>query len=251
MDTDIISIEEPAPRPWGFWATIGFTVAIVIAEVLIQIVAVVGFLVVATVAHHTVDAHSLGSNGLLLAIVTVVSIPVALGLVVLFVRLRKGMTLKDYLCFRHPRSSRYSTWCLILLAFVLLSDSLSVVLGKPIVPPFMSDAYATAGFMPLLWFTLIVVAPVGEEILFRGFLFKGLEASRVGGAGAVIVSSLGWAAMHIQYDWYGLLSVGAMGLLVGIARLRSQSILLPIFLHAVSNLIATVEAAVFVGMVVR
>ena len=45
-------------------------------------------------------------------------------------------------------------------------------------PAVWAQTYASAGSLPLLLLALVVVAPIFEETLFRGFLFRGLAASR-------------------------------------------------------------------------
>jgi len=134
---------------------------------------------------------------------------------------------------------------MVLLLLVVLSDALTVSLGRPIVPPFMVNAYQTAGFVPLFWFALIVAAPLAEESLFRGFLFEGIFHSRLGAAGAVILSALAWASIHLQYDLYGVATIFVSGLLLGYARLKTGSLYPTLFLHGLMNLIATVEVVVF------
>jgi membrane protease YdiL (CAAX protease family) len=94
---------------------------------------------------------------------------------------------------------------------------------------------------PLLWFALMVMAPLSEEILFRGFVFKGLQNSRVGAIGAILIANIVWSAMHAQYDAYGIAQVFIAGLLLGAARLKTNSIYVPIAMHSFMNLIATVE----------
>jgi uncharacterized protein len=47
--------------------------------------------------------------------------------------------------------------------------------------------------LPLLWFTFVVAAPAGEEIMFRGFLYRGwIQSQRFVVPGVVIISAL-WA----------------------------------------------------------
>ena len=55
--------------------------------------------------------------------------------------------------------------------------------GRAIVPPFVIDAYRSArdsGTIWLLVIALVIAAPLTEEIVFRGFMYRGLAASRVG-----------------------------------------------------------------------
>jgi hypothetical protein len=131
------------------------------------------------------------------------------------------------------------------LAFIACTDGLTYLLRGRIVPPFMIDVYETARFVPLLWFAVVAVAPITEELFIRGFLFQGVVRSRLGPAGAIVLSALGWAAMHTQYDLFGITTIVLGGLLLGYARLRSRSLYVPIAMHVVQNLVATVEVMVY------
>jgi hypothetical protein len=134
-------------------------------------------------------------------------------------------------------------WLAAVVAFSLASDALTWMLGKPIVPEFMRAVYGSAESKGSLWFALILAGPVFEEALFRGFLITGLSASRLGGSGAIMVSSLAWALIHQQYDAYGIATIFALGILLGTARVKSGSLVTPIAMHMVMNLVATLEAA--------
>ena len=98
----------------------------------------------------------------------------------------------------------------------------------------------------LFWFTVVVTAPVAEEIIFRGFLFRGWSESRIGAVGTLILTSLIFASLHTQYNFTGRVEIFGFGLLLGLARWRSGSTLLVILMHAAWNVavIATVALSV-------
>src|SRR5262249_34829832 len=154
------------------------------------------------------------------------------GLAYLFSRIRNGRDATLYLGFRAFPGKALLRWSIAFLVLIALSDSLTVLLGRPIVPPFMQEAYQRSGFLPLLWFALMVAAPLAEETLFRGFLFEGIFRSKLGAPGAIIVSALWWALIHVQYDWYGIATVFAAGLLLGWIRLKTGSLYPTLFLHS-------------------
>ena len=78
-------------------------------------------------------------------------------------------------------------------------------------------------------------------MLFRGFLFKGLQKSFLGGLGAVVVSSVVFAVIHIQYGFAVIVFLlFPMALLLGYARLKSNSLILPILLHSFNNLLTCI-----------
>jgi membrane protease YdiL (CAAX protease family) len=112
------------------------------------------------------------------------------------------------------------------------------------------ELYRNAGVRPLLWLAIVVAAPVAEEFIFRGFLFTGLRGLGLSGwrnLAAVVATAGVWAGIHFQYDAFGVASVFLGGLLLGYARLRTGSLWLCIVLHAIMNLVATVEVEVMLA----
>jgi uncharacterized protein len=90
--------------------------------------------------------------------------------------------------------------------------------------------------------------PLFEEIFFRGFLFAGFQSSRLGNTGAILLTSFAWTVIHLQYEIYEMSIVFVLGIVLGIARLMTQSLYVPIAIHAVANLLATIELVVYLGL---
>ena len=67
-----------------------------------------------------------------------------------------------------------------------------------------------------------------------------------GGWGAILLTSTLWSVIHVQYDLYGVANIFAAGLLLGYARLKTNSILPTILMHALMNLAATIQVAALV-----
>lgn len=90
----------------------------------------------------------------------------------------------------------------------------------------------------MLWLALLAIsvgAPVSEELLFRGFLLPALARSRLGFAGAALLTTAAWTALHFSYSVYGLLEVFLIGLYFSWLLWRTGSLWLPIVCHAVYN----------------
>ncbi len=242
--------DEVKAKPWGVWATLGFSAIIVAFFSALQFVVVIAFISFAKAKHPELDlevyAKSLSSNGFLIAIATIVTGLMCTPLTLLFARLRKNISLKDYIGFREPSKSEWVRWLLVLAALLFLSDMTSFLLHQPIVPRFMVEAYETVFFLPALLFAIIIVAPIFEEIFFRGFLFQGIRYSRLGPVGAVGITSLLWAVIHLQYDVYGMATIFVLGLLFGIARFKTDSIHLVMVMHSLASLVATMETILYV-----
>jgi len=96
----------------------------------------------------------------------------------------------------------------------------------------------------LIWISVVIVAPISEELAFRGFIFRGLSVSWLGVSGTLIATSAAWASMHVQYDAYTLAQIFLIGLLLGWIRWASGSTLLTILLHMLANLTACIQAAI-------
>ncbi|MDU4093442.1 MAG: CPBP family intramembrane glutamic endopeptidase [Pantoea sp.] len=102
-----------------------------------------------------------------------------------------------------------------------------------------------------LWMLLlsaVLLAPIFEEILFRGFLLQVflLWAPRSRFA-SIMLTSLLFAVMHTQYiHWQTLAVLTLFSVLLCYARLRANGLLLPVLLHMLNNLIALLPSIWFV-----
>jgi hypothetical protein len=245
--------EPPAPpRPavWGPWASLGLTLAV-------TAVYAVGQLMVASVlvAVETAWAGAGGARfapgglaanpGLLTVVAVCAAAPVATALVLLLAALRGPVV--RYLALVWPRWKPALLWAAAVAGFLWAYDVVGARLGRPPVPDFMLEIYKTAGPMPPLWLALVVMAPLIEETLFRGFLIRGLAASRLEATGAVALSALLWAGIHLQYDLYDMTGIFLLGLLFGAMRLATGSTLLPMAIHAGVNAFAILQVGWLVG----
>jgi membrane protease YdiL (CAAX protease family) len=131
-----------------------------------------------------------------------------------------------------------------LVAVIAIGDALLLLSGRDLVTSFQTQSYATAaaeGWLVPMAAAAIILAPAGEEVMFRGFLFRGWARSERSAWPAIVVISILWAVLHVQYDWAGMLQIFIVGLFLGWIRWRSGSTLLTFVLHALFNLEATVE----------
>ena len=183
-------------------------------------------------------------NGYLLSVTTFVTTVVGCALIVAVIKLKKASVLTEYLCIRWVSLRILLRWIGLLAGLIVVSDSITTLLGRPIVPPFMSAVYATANPLWMIWIAVIIAGPLLEETFFRGFLFKGFESSFIGPIGAILVTAGLWAAIHVQYDAYGVANIFCAGVLLGAARVFTKSLVVPFGLHAVANLVATIETAI-------
>lgn len=169
--------------------------------------------------------------------------PVAVAVLMLAVRL-KGADQAEYLGLGWPRLRSVTVGIIGILVIIGLTDALLFATGRAIVSPFQVVSYTTAaaeGWLPALWAATVLVAPAGEEIMFRGFLFRGFVRPERSAWPAIVVISLLWAGPHLQYDWTGIAEIFVAGLFLGWVRWRSGSTLLTFLLHALFNLEGMME----------
>jgi membrane protease YdiL (CAAX protease family) len=128
-------------------------------------------------------------------------------------------------------------------------DATLYLSGRDVVTPFQLQSYTTAaaaGWLAAMFAAAILIAPAGEEAVFRGFLFRGWVRSPRSVWPGIIVISILWAILHIQYDWAGVLQIFVIGLFLGWMRWRSGSLVLTFLLHALFNLEGTLETLAFI-----
>lgn len=107
-----------------------------------------------------------------------------------------------------------------------------------------SNPYRNFGTEEMFYFSIIAVfvAPFVEEILFRGFIQPAM-IERLGKIGGILLTAMIFGVSHSQYAEYdsALISVTAVGLILGITRDKTGSIIPCIIAHLLNNLIASVS----------
>jgi membrane protease YdiL (CAAX protease family) len=237
---------RPKNPRWGVWSTLLWMALIGVIYTLAQLVTALGFLAWWPTAYpdQPLVMRDLGSNGPLLGVVTLAATIAVLGMVVLAVRL-SHVSMREYLALRWP-SWRNLGICLgLTLLLLMASDFVTTQSGHDAIPDFMAGIYessrdAGVGFFFLLAFTLIVLAPLGEEIVFRGFFYRGLS-SGLGPFAAIIITAATWSALHAQYELFFMAQIFAFGIFLGWIRWRSQSLILAMILHAAINALALLQ----------
>jgi len=226
-------------QPWGRWSTLGLGVVALLAGQIAALAAMTWWFDT-NVAH----LPDFSSDGGAVAIVIIVSTPVQVLLLAIFAWV-KGASATDYLGLTVPRRSDVIVGIGCVIVLLAAGDALSWLIGHNVVTQFQTDIYRTAaaaGWLPLLWFAVVVLTPIGEETLFRGFLFRGWLKSPRDVWPVIAVTALLWALIHVQYDWYVIGQVFVSGLLLGWLRWVSGSTVLTIMLHGLINIEGMAEA---------
>jgi len=240
----------PQKRLWGFWPTIGLSVAILAAYFAVQ----AGVLLIVFIIRlysgelpFMEAVEMLATDGLASSLATIVAAPFGLLLTAVFIRLRGGIRVADYLDFKPISKKAILLLGLVFFAMLALATMAGEFLGDDGNTGFTVDLYRNGGLLPLLWMAIVFMAPVFEEVFFRGFMFVGLRASRLGTIGTIIITSFCWAILHIQYNLFGIIQILIMGLILGTVRHKTNSIWSPIIIHILWNAAVMVSVALYIS----
>lgn len=161
----------------------------------------------------------------------------AFGLVIL------GATLRSGVGFREPYPLAAASARVLILTAVLILGTVILLsevdnLTRLVFPPPAALAEAFEGLLdtrtrPISsFFLLVVVAPVTEEVLFRGLILRGFLAN-YSKRSAILLSALLFAVMHTN-PWQ-FISTFVAGVLLAWLLIETGSLLPCLFAHAVAN----------------
>ena len=178
---------------------------------------------------------------LTLSISVLVSLPVLLAVLWLAIKKRKGPRFSQYLALRKFCPRQFLLWASVLAGVLFGGDRLLQWAGDASGEIFMHDLMDSGKFLGPLAAAVTLAAPLGEELLFRGFMFRGIADSRAGWIAAILIPNVFWVVLHVQYSWPTMAVIFAMGIVLGMARRFSGSVALPIALHFLWNGFATLS----------
>jgi len=219
-------------RPWGRFSTLALGAVVLIVGQTVALAALVWWY-----GLPISKLPDLAGDGISVSIIIFVSTPIELVLLAMLAQ-RTGATASEYLAWRLPRRADVIIGVLCTIGFIILANVVSWLAGRDLITSFQDDIYTTAavrGWLPLLWLAVVIVTPIGEETLFRGFLFQGWFREPKDVWPAIILTSVVFALMHVQYDWFVIGQVFGFGVLLGWMRWVSGSTLLTMVLHALIN----------------
>ena len=85
----------------------------------------------------------------------------------------------------------------------------------------------------LLIIAIAIIAPIGEELLFRGFLQQFLEQHWKDITRAILITSLFFSIIHMNPYWF--IQIYILGIMLGFLSWKTNSIFPPLILHALNN----------------
>lgn len=215
-------------RPWGAWISIAWVVA-----------ALALWLLVSFWIEHLPSLPP--SMDFVLASLSWAIAPAVLVIAVLIRRL----SIASYMAWTVPRLRDALIAAGVALVAIFGIGVLDYVLGGGTSIGVDAGAYrqylasggTPLGFM-LNSYGAWIYAPIVEETVFRGFLWRGLAASQLGNWGAWLLTSVFFAASHTVYyaNPGGIIVVAILGLMLGLVRWHTGSSTAGMITHCLFNL---------------
>jgi len=224
-------------RPWGWFTTLVLGAIALLAGQLMGMAALIGWY-----GFDLRNVPVLSQHGGAIIVFIFVSAPVQVVILALAAGYKGNIS--EYLGYKLPRRGEVVLCVAILAAMIVIGNSMSWLAGRSIVDRFQTDIYQAAsdvGQLPLLLAAVVVLIPIGEETLFRGFLMRGWLRPPRSAWPVILTTAVLFAIIHVQYDWFLIGQVFAFGTLFGWARWATGSTLLTILLHALVNLEGMLE----------
>lgn len=185
----------------------------------------------------------LDSDGTVLSISVVLNL-LAIILFVFFILKIRKKSFTDYLHFR-PFSLKITLMSFGLWIVYLIASATLFHLTNHQPMDFLDVYFQSANPRWLLFLGIILLAPIYEELIFRGLIWRAIAeqfvSDRRGAIIASIISGVLFASIHLQYDFYELGTIFVLALVLGFARYRSGSILLPIAIHIANNALSMTQ----------
>lgn len=240
----------PAPKRLALFSRVGvllLIIGMVIAFFVSQLIGVyiAGRLLLPVAQTLTLgDIFYLGSNnGTVVSISLIVSLLLLSTLSVLVIQLRGGNS-RQYLALKPFSLATGIGFLGLLLLFMIASQALTFLLdAEP--SAFVAPLYSSVSSVWLLVVAIVIIAPLYEELVFRGILwsaiaeqFAGPNSKLSGAVIASIVTSVIFAVIHLQYGVYEISTIVLLALIFCYARFKSGSLLLPMLMHIINNGVA-------------
>ncbi|MGJ5207974.1 CPBP family intramembrane glutamic endopeptidase [Bradyrhizobium sp. HKCCYLR20261] len=237
------------PRTLGFWRTLLWGLLIIVVFFIGQLTPIGYFLLrhegpIDSLAQFEVAMIQIASRSLTVSLSAIMGVPAIL-IPIYFAIRHTRMSFVDYLGLRWTSWKNFAFGVIGMVVILGCWELATQLAGhEEKSSSFMVDLLKTARGDGVVWLLVIafcVAAPVSEELMARGFLYRGWSDSFLRVPGAILLSSAVWTVLHLQYDWFALLNVFSLGVWFGYLRYRTHSLYLTMVLHGLNNLAATIQ----------
>lgn len=230
--------------PWGVWTAVLYTVFLYLAaQIAVGLVAAI-ILQLSGVGVERVQSIMTESILLNAALIVGTQIVIAIGVILFMRRRNRSLRAIGVDRFRTNYIGRAFVWYIVY--FLLYLAVLSVL--SRFIPALMTDQKQDFGFgdpsktleLLAIGFTLVVMPPLVEELLFRGFLYTSLR-QKMSFISSAVLTSLIFAVGHLQIGndapllWAAALDTFILSLVLCHLREKTGSLWPGIIIHMIKN----------------
>lgn len=240
--------DGPPPLPvnikesWNGWWTLLWGAVIMMTWFTIQGIVLTAFYMMKGPSKDPVRTmEALQYNGDVLGAVTLISAVIVCPLCWILGHLKTGWNGWEYLGFRKVGILKILFWIGVTFLIGLAFNFVGPYLGVDESPEFTKRVAASSQYPILLILGVSLGAPFIEEFIFRGLLFRGWRDSKMSVWPTIILTSLIWTSLHVQYGIIILTWLFLLGVVIGYARQKTGSIWVPIAMHAFNNALASLQ----------
>lgn len=169
-------------------------------------------------------------------LIKVLTIPLAIVIALVVLTIKK-LPIKEYFGLKIPSRKESIFWLLLFLPIFAIGEIyyFGTGLNEGRIWEYSLDV------MIVRIIGIVILAPVCEELIYRGVLFQAISKSKMGYIGAVILTTVLFTASHFQYGIADLATIFVDALYWGWVRYKTGSTILPIVMHIFNNSISVVE----------
>jgi CAAX protease family protein len=220
----------PAPEPRsGIAARVTWTPGMAFAGILAALIGAIVLSIPIAIADPNIGANTLAQ---LIQTVALIGAPLAIAY-----RSAGRISLRDALerlGLRSFKPSAFGWMGVAVLAYLVIATLCYVV-----IKPHQDDIAADFGPLPLQILMIAILAPLSEELSFRGFLFGGLR-SRLPSLAAALISGALFGALHAPGGIGVVPQLIAFGTILALLYEKTGSIVPGLLLHALNNTVGLI-----------
>jgi hypothetical protein len=164
-----------------------------------------------------------------------------------FVKRKAPGRVLSYFSFNSFSWLSFAFWQLTMVGIYFFTNYIAEIANveEPEFMRYMKDILSSQSFFNLfmMFIALVIAAPFFEEMMFRGFMFRGIISSKQKTPGAILLPAVIWSLIHIQYEFVWISLIFLMGIVFGLARYQTGSIITVISMHALNNLLSFLDVS--------
>jgi membrane protease YdiL (CAAX protease family) len=233
-----------APRMWGYWDLLYFVLFAVPAIFFVAIICAAGFMGLNLLLGWDLGLENVRVQAPLVIVIQLFWWLLVFGYIYVIVTSKYDLPFGPSIGWRPlQRPPAFYLLSGVVLAFAVAGVSALIPRPDRTLP--MEALLQDQLSIILMALFGVIVAPVAEEVVFRGFLYPVLE-SKHGVVTAVVLTSLPFSVLHgpqYGWQWQNLTLLFGVALVFGIVRARTGSVVSSTLVHVAYN--ATLFSVLF------